>query len=419
MLPPGPAHGRLAGTVAFHRNPLAALRSAQAQFGDVFTLRLATTGPVVVACAPADVARLLDADPESAGAGAARRGMLPQASPLSVFGADGAEHRQARERIAPAFAAEALRGRAAEIAQIASRHVERWPDRRPFRLLPRMRLLADEVFVRELLGVREQARVQEFAHALHRMLWTPGNPPLTIPGPRDGLVGRLIDLAYRRRRAPLTALIEAEIVQRRAHGAPGPGVLGLLVRDEQRPAQLLVEELLALLMAAQEPMAAALTWTALLVGALPSVRDRLFEEGVQSDYAQAVLSESLRLHPPAIGALRRLTSAMAIGPHELAPGTTTMVPIPLVHRDPRRFDDPDRFIAERHLQRSAAHSELLAFGGGARRCLGEILARSELAAMLTALLRRNLRPLAPRSERMVLRGTILVPRRSGVVVEGS
>src|SRR5213079_800629 len=93
-LPPGPSGGRLGETVAFHRDPLGFLRSAQAQFGDVFTMRLATTGPQVVIA--------------EASAGRARRGMLPMASPRSVFGSDGALHEAARRRVAAAFTPEAV-----------------------------------------------------------------------------------------------------------------------------------------------------------------------------------------------------------------------------------------------------------------------------------------------------------------------
>jgi len=51
------------------------------------------------------------------------------------------------------------------------------------------------------------------------------------------------------------------------------------------------------------------------------------------------------------------------------------------NRDPRAFDDPDAFIAERH----AAHH--IGFGGGTHHCLGAPLARLELDVGLDALAR--------------------------------
>jgi cytochrome P450 len=53
------------------------------------------------------------------------------------------------------------------------------------------------------------------------------------------------------------------------------------------------------------------------------------------------------------------------------------------------------------------------FGGCARRCVGEPLARALLRTVLPLVPR--LRPVWPREERMVVRGKVLVPHRSAVV----
>jgi cytochrome P450 family 135 len=426
ILPPGPGTGRLSGTVALHRDPLRFLRRAQREFGDVFTIRLATAGPVVVVADPREAGLLAELDPGAEGAaahaGRARQGVLPMASGLSVFGGDEEEHRGARARVWPAFSPEAVGERAAQIAEIVERHVACWPRGRPTRLLPRMRRLADEVFVREVLGVHEQPRAGELVRAIGGLLWTPGNPPLTIPAPEDGLLGRAVDAVYRRRRRPIAALIESELAERRRRDSAGPGVLGLLLEDEPGRADgALVEELLALLMAGQEPIAAALTWLALLLGAEPQAAERLRREPAGGAYERAVVDESLRLHPPAVAMLRRLTRAATLAGHELAAGTSTMAPMPLLHRDARSFEQPDRFLPERHLaagegDTSVVGGRMWPFGHGARSCIAEALARAQLGLTLHALLESvTIEPLGARPERMVLRATILVPQRSGLV----
>jgi cytochrome P450 len=420
VLPDGPRSGRLVQTVGLHRDPLAWLRRRQGHFGDVFTIRLLTTGPVVVVADAVLAQDLPAADPALAHAGAARRGMLPMASPRSIFGSDGDEHHAARTRVEDLFALDALAGRREAIAEIARAHLARWPRDRPLRLLPRMRAIADEVFVREVLGVCGP-RAGALAASIGGLLWTPGNPPVTIPGPGpgDGLAGRAVDVAYRRRRAPVARLLEAEIADRRQAADPGRGVLGRLVAAERElPAEVLVEELLALLMAAQEPMAAALTWVSLRIAAEPSVAARLDGDG-GDDVAAAVVRESLRLHPSAIGVLRRLTVATEIGGRTLESGTVTMVPIPFVQRDRRYHREPDAFRPERHLDPAWTVPEhaMLPFGGGARRCLGEPLAWTQIGAVIpTVLSAVTLRAVGPQPEKMVLRGTILVPRRSGLAI---
>jgi cytochrome P450 len=416
-LPNGPEMGRLAGTVRFHRDPLGFLQRCRQHFGDAFTIRLATVGPVVVICDPNSIVALADSDPGRTHAGEARRGVLPMASPLSVFGGDDAEHDKARERIAAAFTQGALDASSDRIATIIARHVERWPRGRPTRLLPLMRRLADEVFVRVVLGV-DEPRAAEFVQAIGRLLWTPGNPPVTVPGPEDGLLGRLVDLTYRRRRAAIARLIEQELEERRRR-EPGRGVLGLLIAKEpQHQGERVVDELLALLMAAQEPMAAALTWLTLRLGSEHEALRRLCDEGGKGPFAQGFIAETLRLHPPALAMLRRSTAPIALAGVELPAATNIMAPIPLLHRDGRQFREPERFKPERHLGDAGA-SATWPFGQGARSCIGQALARMQLGSVLNALLERVMvTPLGSQPERMVLRATILVPQRSGTVVLG-
>jgi cytochrome P450 len=56
-------------------------------------------------------------------------------------------------------------------------------------------------------------------------------------------------------------------------------------------------------------------------------------------------------------------------------------------------------------------------GRGARRCIGEALARAEIATIVPTVLGTvRVKPLWPRPERMVLRGTVLVPHRSALAI---
>src|SRR5215207_8018579 len=119
MLPPGPDAHPLLQTIAFHRDPLGALTRARSRFGAVFSLRLVIAGPLVVVADPGELERLLEADPECAHAGEARRRILPMASPRSIFGGDGHQHHRARQSIAPALSPEAVRDRRPRIEEIA------------------------------------------------------------------------------------------------------------------------------------------------------------------------------------------------------------------------------------------------------------------------------------------------------------
>src|SRR4051812_38588342 len=263
-LPPGPSAGALTQGTLFHRDPLGVLRRCQARYGDVFTLRMPTMRHMVVVADPSAVGVITGADPVVATTGAGRRRVLGIASPRSVLGADQEWHRIARQTVAPAFTPQALDPHRDEIARVAAAHAQRWPRRRPFRLLPRVKTLADEIFVRFVLGVADQERADALVLAIRHMLWSPGTPPMPITSGDRGLLGILGERLYRRRRAPVERLLQQELAARRAAGGSPDGALDviscLLRADPPRSDAQIVEEILPLLMAGHEPAAIGLTW---------------------------------------------------------------------------------------------------------------------------------------------------------------
>jgi cytochrome P450 family 135 len=401
-LPAGPDNRPLVQTVAYHRDPLGVLRRARARFGPVFTLRFLWKDPVVFVADPAAVSGLLHSDPHAAHAGEARRRILPQASPRSPFGADAAQHHATRGRMEPAFSPEAIARAAPQLRELAAAHVARWPVGRPFRLLPRMRTLAIDSFLRVVLGAREPVPL---IAAIRRMLWTPGNAPLPLPGEGDGLPGRIGDAVFARRAAPVAWLLRQEIGQRRREATAAGDLLGRMVASGLDDAAI-VDELLIVLMAAQEPPSIAMTNVVLELARQPG--------DAEPDAAR--VAEALRLRPAAQAALRRLTAPASVAGHELPAGTVVALPSPLLHRDPQAFPEPDAFRPERFAD-GAAPGPYLPFGGGARRCIGEPLARAQFDAVLPEVLGRlRFRTLWPQPERMVVRGTVLAPHRSGLVL---
>jgi cytochrome P450 len=172
VLPPGPSQGRLVQTVMLASDPLRVLRGLRARFGPIFTVR-STNGPMVVVAAAEELTRLAELDPGAAHAGEARRRVLPQASPRSVFGDDDEAHGAASARVHGALTPAAIAAIEPEIAAIAERHAASWPAGRPFKLRVRLRDVADEVWVR--LVARELERLVERATIL-----TPSRGALVI-----------------------------------------------------------------------------------------------------------------------------------------------------------------------------------------------------------------------------------------------
>ena len=417
-LPPGPSVGALTQGVLFHRDPLGVLRRCQRRYGDVFTLRMPTARQMVVVADPSAVGVVAGADPVVATTGAGRRRILGLASPRSVLGADQEAHRIARMAVAPAFTPQALEPHAAEMADLAARHVAGWPRRRPFRLLPRLKTLADDVFVRLVIGVRDEERAAALVLAIRRMLWSPGTPPMPITSGDRGLLGFVGERVYRRRRAPVERLLAHELSERRARRGrddAGLDVLSCLLRaDPPRSDADIVDEVLPLLMAGQEPAAVGLTWVLDRLARHPHAAQRFAPAGDPG--SAAFVNEALRLRPPVHSLVRPLKAPLHVAGYDLPPGVVLTLPIPLVHRDARVFADPETFRPDRFLD--APHPDaFVPFGGGARRCLGQALAKLEIATLIPAILERvRLRPLSREPERQIVRATVLPPHRSALVI---
>jgi cytochrome P450 len=411
-LPPGPTTGRLSQTIALARDPLGVLRALRGRFGPVFTVRT-SNGPIVVMGAPEELDRLLRLDPDGARAGEARRRVLPQASPRSLFGGDGAAHRAAGAHLHESLEPEAIARLEPQMAALAERHAAAWPSLRPFKLRVRLRDLADEAWVRLILQPR---RVEPMVRAARHLLRTPGNPPLPPPGEGQGLTGRLTTQLLHARLEPFARLVREEIAERRAGAIQGNG--GLLDRfaaTELTP-QDVVAELAIVTAAATEATASGLT----------SVLERLVHERdlaaqiarngtTDAQLFDRVVSESLRLRPVAMGAMRRLTEPITLASHELPAGAVLMAPSLLLQHDPASFAEPDRFVPDRFPD--ALGGPFFPFGGGKRECIGRHLAGAEIRSVVPAVLRtRRLRPLAREPEPAVERATIIAPKHGATVV---
>jgi cytochrome P450 len=412
--------GRVTQAVLFHRDPLGFLRRAQARYGDVFTMRMALVQrPMVVFADPRAIGQLLPADPSTARTGEARRDILGIVPPPGILGADGEQHRAARARLAPVFTREALERHREAMARIADSHVKDWPRGRPFQLITRMRKIMVDVFVRLLLGVRDEDRATALVAATRRMLWTGVNPPLPPPGEGDGLLGVFGTALLNRRRKPVDQLLTAEIEARRAGGQDGSDIIGCLLRaDPPMRTEEMLDELVTLLMPAHESGPAGLTWVLDRLCRTSEFADRFATAGGDDDPRNdAFVREALRLRPAVHSVVRRLTVPMDVLGHHLPAGVIATIPTVLVHRDPQAFPDPDAFRPERFLSGDGADAPDIPFGGGARRCLGEPLALTAISSVLPTILRRvRLRPVSPHPERMIARGTAAVPHRGALAV---
>jgi cytochrome P450 len=94
------------------------------------------------------------------------------------------------------------------------------------------------------------------------------------------------------------------------------------------------------------------------------------------------VEEIIRWVTPVKSFLRNAAAPYDVGGHHFEPGDAVLLSYWSANRDEAVFDDPMRFDVGREPNRH------LAFGFGAHYCLGAVLARMEIRALLTELLPR-------------------------------
>jgi cytochrome P450 len=117
-----------------------------------------------------------------------------------------------------------------------------------------------------------------------------------------------------------------------------------------------------------------------LIAERPEIQDQL---RAQSDQIPDFIEEMLRFESPVKGDFRLARKTTNVGGVDIPAGTTVMLLNGAAGRDPRRFDKPDEFQADRTNAR-----QHLAFGRGIHSCPGGPLARAETRVSLERLLDR-------------------------------
>lgn len=156
----------------------------------------------------------------------------------------------------------------------------------------------------------------------------------------------------------------------------------------------LIDEILVLIIAGHETTANALSWTLYLLASHP---DRLMvlrsstsnldlQSTVTNDFINSVLSESMRLYPPAYISDRVSIGDDSYGGYTFPANTIIILFYYGLHRDPAHWSDPDTFDPDRFAngkwkERSRV---FLPFGAGPRLCIGNNFAIAEMAIFLKA-----------------------------------
>ncbi|HWM72800.1 MAG TPA: cytochrome P450 [Nocardioides sp.] len=389
-LPPGPRWPVIVQSVALLRFRHKFHPYLHKKYGDVFTIKLLPGGrPLVMFTRPEQAKEIFAADPEVFHAGKGNSILGPIMGEHSLLLQDSGEHKRARKLLMPAFNGHALRGYQSLVTELARAEVERWQPDTEFRSLDRMNALTLEVILRVVFGVTDESRL---AQLRPRVNATVDVSPAVLLGwgypwlQRFGVWKRTVENQYE-----LDRLMYAEIRERR--DAPDlhdrTDVLSRLIRigiDEGDPLDdtELRDQLVTLLLAGHETTATALSWALYEVGRDRALLRRCQQAADEGDdeFLDAVVKESMRLHPVIPMVVRTLMKPATIAGVDVPAGATVAPSIIMAHQKSDNHPDPWRFRPDRFIGHNPPTNTWIPFGGGVRRCIGAGFSLMEGVAVL-------------------------------------
>ncbi len=323
---------------------------------------------------------------------------------------DGHDWRHQRRTIAPAIAPRVMPMLARHIGAVAEETVAPFRSRSgaPLNLLEEMQFAALEIAGRSMFSLEMGAFVPEMRamlgdyalrhsqlHLFDMLL------PASIPAPSDFARWR-----FRRR---WVALIGRFIDVRLASDQDGaPRDLFDLLRSARDPEtgaafsrEQLCDQVATMIVAGHATTAVSLFWSLYLIARAPRWQEAIADETSGLDLSaegapdalaslvqtRAVVSEAMRLYPPAFSMMRVAIGPDRAGDIEIPRGAAVFIAPWVLHRHRRLWRDPDAFDPSRFLPSQPAQPRFayLPFGAGPRICVGAQFAMAEATLVLAAL----------------------------------
>jgi cytochrome P450 len=351
-------------------------------------------------------------------------------------------HRRQRRLAQPAFHRQRIASYASTMVTYAERTASHWQHGETLDISQEMTRLTLAIVGKTLFDADVESEAVEIGKALttiielFNMLLLPFSELLErLPLPH---VRR-----FERAKARLDQTIYRLIEERRQSRSDRGDLLSmlLLAQDDEGDGggmsdQQVRDEAMTIFLAGHETTANALTWTWYLLSQNPEAEAQLhaeldrvlgdrsptFDDVPHLPYTEMVLSEAMRLYPPAWAIGRLAIQEHPIGDYVIPKGSLVLLSQYVTHRDPRFFPNPERFDPTRWTPEAKASRPQYAyfpFGGGPRRCIGEGFAWMEGVLVIAALARQWRMRLAP-GAKIAIQPVITLRPKSGVqmIVDG-
>ncbi len=321
---------------------------------------------------------------------------------------EGDYHKKQRQLIQPAFHRQRIASYASIMVEKALALSQKWREGQTLDINEEMMHLALSIVGKSLFGVNLEEEAAEIDEALGTAMavfkeWMYRPFPTfwaQWPFPKT--------LRVRKARKSLDSKIFGMIARHRQRGVDNGDLLSMMLFTEDAGGPMTDEqvrdEAMTLLLAGHETVGNALTYTWYLLSQNPEAEARLhteldsvlggrsptLEDVPKLPYTEMVFAESMRLLPPAWALGYLALRDVRIGGYDIPKGAVVNVVQYLLHRDPRFWEEPEKFKPERFSPEAKAGRPRFAyfpFGGGSRQCIGESFAWMEGVLALATLAR--------------------------------
>jgi cytochrome P450 len=335
-----------------------------------------------------------------------------------------------RRLVQPAFHRAQIAAYAEIMVQYAQRMLEGWRGGEERDVHQEMMRLTLGIVVKTLFDADVTRDAQDVGKSLELLLELGANFRRTLFIPH--WMPTPTNLRIKREIAFIESILYRIIGERRASGRDTGDLLSMLlrVRDEdgsRMTDKQLRDETITLFLAGHETTASSLSWTWWLLARNPEVEAKLHAEldevlGGRAPslddlprlpYTGNVITESLRLYPPAWGLARVAVENHEFAGYPVKKGMGVAMAQWVVHRDTRWFDAPEEFRPERwegDFIKRIPRFAYFPFGGGPRQCIGNAFALMETTLILATVAQRYRLRLVPDHPVVPLASITLRPR---------
>lgn len=403
--PPGPSFGLRRWSLGplNSGDPLGYFTGIVREYGDVVGLRIFNFR-ILLINHPDDIEDVLVNHPRKF-----IKGRVLQAN-KRVFGrglltSEGDFWLRQRRLVQPAFHRARIAGYASTMVEYTERLMHEWQDGEERDIHKEMMRLTLQIVGKTLFDADVEHDAQDVGKSLELLLELGADfrrtlfVPQWLPTPTNVRKERAI--------RQIEKVLYRMIAEKRASGRDAGDLLSMLLAAQDEDGSRMTDkqlrdEAITLFLAGHETTANALSWTWWLLAQNPAAEAKLhaelrtvlagrapsFDDLPKLVYANHIITESMRLYPPAWGTARTAIEDHEIAGYAVPKGSGVSFTQWTVHRDARWYDTPEEFRPERwegDLLKRIPRFAYFPFGGGPRQCIGNSFALMETALTLATI----------------------------------